>query len=204
MSYNNPGRYSNAFLPAHPDHPDWMNVNRMHVTLRRAYLATTDEQRAAGLDWYPNALEFAEQVALAGALPVPNVVAAIAHLSPRVRWERNKAMLLELVVTGDTSGLRGNIERAREALRSSDPLGTLKGRKVQAFARNILGEGEPVTVDRWAARLADPSLDVTRHGLSRMQYEQIERAYQQAARIHNLTPAQLQAILWVAARGKAE
>ena len=187
-----------------PAHPDWLNVNRMHVTLRRAYLATTEQQRAAGMDWYPSAFRFAQQAAGASGLPVENVVAALAHLSPRVRWGRNKTMLLELLVTGETSGLRGNIERAKLALESGEPLKTLTGRKVASFARNILGEHDVVTVDRWAARLADPSLDVTRSGISPKQYDQVERAYVQAARFHEITPADLQAVLWVAARGKAE
>lgn len=188
-----------------PTHPDWLSVNQMHVNLRRAYLATTDAERAAGIDWYPNALHFAQGAAHAHGIATENAVVALVHLSPRTSWQRNKNLLLELLATGEARTLGAAVRKARLAVEASDPFETLKSPKVSAFARNILGDYEPVTVDRWAARMADPNIQgVTKVGLSLVQYEQIERAYRQCAKGQSITPAELQAVLWVAARGKAE
>lgn len=200
--YNQTVRY--ATPETVPVHPDWMSVNKMHVTLRRAYLDTTDEQRAAGIDWYPNALSFAQETAEAYGLWTANVVGVIAALSPRTAWARNQAMTIDLIETGTAKGLGWSIGNARKALVAEDPIAFIKGRKTNSFARNIMGDYSVVTVDRWAARSADPKLQVTRHGINDAQYDQIARAYEQAAVAHGLTGAELQAILWVAARGKAE
>lgn len=72
--------------------------------------------------------------------------------------------------------------------------------KIVRFYRNMTGNLDPVTIDRWAARAAGAEHMLGRAG----GYEAIELAYQDAAHEVGLPPAMCQAVVWVAIRGSAE
>ena len=94
--------------------------------------------------------------------------------------------------------MSAGFERARKALESDNPLGTFGGPKTRAFARNISGDREAVTVDVWACRVA--GIDETK--LSRVGvYEAVAQAYRDAASVKGVDPATMQATTWVTARG---
>jgi hypothetical protein len=164
------------------------------------YDAATDSQRFDGTHWYPNALAFVLATSRLYSVPHENVAVALAHMSPRVHWVRNKRMTTELLRDGDTVGLRGAIERAKHALTEPFPLNTLKGPKTSAFARNVLGDTQPVTVDVHAASIA---LGEYPKNLKGKRYETIARAYVNAAKLRGIEPSEMQAITWVAFRGRA-
>ncbi len=83
----------------------------------------------------------------------------------------------------------------RKAVAVLDGLARPTGPKVSRFARNLAGDASVVTVDRWAARAAG----APESGGARW-YITIESAYRAAAREARLSPAQFQAVLWVALR----
>ena len=68
--------------------------------------------------------------------------------------------------------------------------------KVPRFFRNILGDKDCVTIDTWAAKIADPNAPKCVRG---KYYLQIEEAYQEASVNSGFFPSELQAIVWVAA-----
>lgn len=174
-----------------------------HATIVRRILATFDRATPAdieaGASWYEAAGSLAHS--LARDVPVENVAAVIAALSPRTTWARNVAGAVALINEGPTAARRlgcmgREVDRAARAKREG--LGALNGPKTSAFARNILGDYEAVTVDVWALRVA--SLD--EDALSRVgAYEAVVHAYRLAARRRGVAPATMQATTWVIARG---
>jgi hypothetical protein len=74
---------------------------------------------------------------------------------------------------------------------------------VNAFARNIAGDLDAVTIDMWA--FAAACGDLADKYLARAgSYETVANAYRIAAKRFGIKPAQMQAIVWVAIRGRAD
>lgn len=174
----------------------------MRANLRKVYTNATHEHINAGMNWYEDGNLFVLDTASKYGHTPEQIAVAVAHLSPRQSWARNKAMATELVSTGTTKGLGACIARATNALTHSDPISTLKGPKTRSFGLNLLGRYETVTVDIWAYRAACPTGDIEKMG--KREYDAIERAYIATAKHYGISPAQFQAIVWVAIRGKAE
>lgn len=168
----------------------------------------TDADREAGAQWYgADATAVLGAMVAAGAPSVEHAAAVVAHLSPRTTWARNVAGAMALVADGDQAALvlgcmSASVKRARMALMSDAPLSTIKGPKTSAFALNLLGDRDAVTVDVWAARIAmgdattDPEKVLARTGV----YDAIAHAYRVAAASVGVTPETMQATTWVVAR----
>ena len=176
-----------------------------HETIVRRILATFDKATPAdveaGATWYGEAGALCDTLAT-GPITREHVAAVIAQLSPRTTWSRNVAGAVALIANGPDAArslgcIGANVDRAAVALESSDPLSTINGPKTASFARNIVGDREAVTVDVWAARVAD--LDETL--LSRKgAYDAVAHAYRVAARRRGVDPATMQATTWIVAR----
>lgn len=176
-------------------------------TLVRRIVATFDRASASdvesGARWYDEAGELASSlIHAAGSLE--HAAAVISHLSPRTSWARNVAGAVALVTNGPGAArelgcIGDNITRAARALESVDPLNSFgpTAPKTRAFAANIAGDREAVTVDVWAARVVsvDEAL-LSRVGV----YDAIAHAYRLAARRRGVDPATMQATTWIVAR----
>jgi hypothetical protein len=179
-----------------------LSSKTIRANLRNVYRAANENQITAGTEWYFEGESFVRSLALRSGHTPEQIATVVAHLSPRQSWVRNKAMTVELVETGTTRGLGACIARATNALNHSDPLSTLNGPKTRSFGLNLLGRYETVTVDVWAYRAACPSGNIENMGAK--EYALISDAYIATAKYFGITPAQFQAIVWVAIRGKAE
>lgn len=196
-------------IPAHNERLSGVGHTTRAVTDRivRVWHAATPGNAEAGAQWYPAAGAFADALAAESGLSRPHVAAVVAHLSPRTTWERNMRGAASLLASGRAPGcLEANVERALVAIGSADPLGTINGPKTGAFAANILGDYERVTVDVWAARIALGVRDDAERVLSRVGvYPALEYAYRLAAARVGVSPATMQATTWVVARnGRAD
>ncbi len=158
--------------------------------------------RDAGASWYAEGQKLVEELAAEHDLSDETVAAVIAHLSPRTRWERNVSGARSLLATNKAPGCLGaNVARALAAVRSADPLATLRGPKTARFALNLLGDTEAVTVDVWAARVALGDRGDVEQILDRVgMYLAIEHAYRLAARRVGVDPSTMQATTWIVAR----
>lgn len=170
-------------------------------TLTRRILAVWDQATPGiiehGANWYPGTGQIVTALAAKHHLDIETVAAVFAALSPRTPWARNVAGAVLLIETGDVfTGLIGrNVETARRVLTEGPEV--VKGPKTSAFAANLAGDTERVTVDVWAARVAgvEESL-LSRVGI----YDAIECAYQRAARRIGVEPSTMQATTWIVAR----
>ncbi len=172
----------------------------------KAFRAATAADLAAGLGWYAEARRVA--VAIDPRNP-ERAAGVIAALSPRCQWSTNVAWSRAVVGAADagapvpavhTETMRAQAYRiaAGEA-----PLSVLNGPKVRAFYANIVGDTDAVTVDVWAARVATglTGKDAERAISTPARYAAIANDYRRAAEILGVTPREVQAATWVAARG---
>jgi len=176
--------------------------------IRRHYQSATPEVIQAGLVWYPNA-----RASLTPFCDVwtPQVACAVcAVLSPRVTWKEcirytgfmHRAISQGLRVPPTCGGVRRNVERAWYIAESGDT-SVISGSKVCSFYRNLCGDDTAVTCDSWAMLAA--GLDPTGHsGHATARYKALADTYRNVAASVSLTPAALQAIVWIVVRGNHE
>lgn len=180
-----------------------------HIT--EAYQSANLKHLRAGVYWYERAQDTARCIH-------PNVLIAagiIAALSPRTDWKHN-VLYAERVARFAQDGQEypppcSTFDRLGKAWRianlenptAEQILAILRGPKTCCFFKNIIGDSHAVTIDVWSKRVAtggkDDSAPKPGHD-----YNTLEQAYQVAAQRLGVTPRDLQATVWVWARGSAE
>lgn len=173
-------------------------------SILRHYRAATKEAIAAGGQWYDAALAICRLAATDHCVDLERAVCALAHLSSRLPWTKN-VEAFSMLLSGQPRPawvLTRSWMLASAALAAADPWATFGRRasKTRSFAQAILGDHNAVTVDIWAARVAnvDPAV------LSRPAgYAVVVAAYRRAAKRAGITPRELQAITWCAIRKRA-
>lgn len=174
--------------------------------LGRLYAQTTPSERAAGVAWYWRATDTMDALAAEFGHTRETVAAVCAILSPQCPWGRNVAgtrLVLDAHARGGdwTECKSATVYGAnvRKAFRYLDgDASALRGPKVEAFAANLRGDLDYVTVDVWATRAA------VRRDLPGRDRAAIVKGYRLAAKRANVSPAEFQAIVWVRVRGSAD
>jgi hypothetical protein len=176
----------------------------MVVNILDWYAESTTENREAAV-WYGRGRAHARRIARDTDVTVARAAGVIAALSPRTQWAVNLRWaegLLRAAQAGRRHpplvGFGSSRIKAWRIAQGERPLDVLSGPKVRAFYRNLMGDLEHVTVDVWAMRAAG-----FRGSLRAREYDAVASAYREAARILKLRPAELQAIVWVAIRGRS-
>ena len=125
----------------------------------------------------------------------------IAALSPRLGWTYN--VLAADLVLGQAEHVpgvfRASLAKARRIAEGARPTAVLSGPKVRAFYRALMGDESAAVVDVWTARAA--GLDGSQ--LTPKQYDAVARALRMGADEVGTTTSRLQAVAWVAVRGRA-
>jgi len=178
------------------------NVEAYDSNVRHWLRLCTEEDIRAGRDWYWQAQQLVAAIASDTHVGIPVVAAVVACLSPSVDWPTNVAdahAFCRAYAQGRTdapsaSGYPANRAQAWRILQAQDPA-ILTGPKRTAFASNLQGNLHVVTVDRWAVRAA--TLYARERVNTPKQYKAIADAYSQVAAANGLSPAVLQAIVWV-------
>lgn len=184
-------------------------LKRQGVRRLREEWADADEQSLTiGADWYPTEHAWTMHLASKHDHTTEQVAAIAASLSPRVTWHRAK-VLTELILEGhDISGmaLGRPVRKAEQVLAGLDPRTVVSGHKVTSFYHNLLGEYEWVTIDTHSFGQVS-GRDYNDGGAHFLERSGVYLAYTECfrtvARDVGLQPATLQAILWVAKRGRA-
>ena len=181
-----------------------LNVEQVVKRISRLYNSATDQDVIDGMCWYNEAISIVYRLSNNSQYTIDQVAAAMAHLSPRLRWKQNVDSIESLVATGFLPSyvMSGPANRSRKALVAANPGVTFgkKAKKTLNFSRNVSGCVNSVTVDVWAARVvgvSEAQLKLT--GV----YEAIAHCYRLAAKRAGIHPAQMQAITWIVIRGSA-
>lgn len=160
--------------------------------------ATFAQATQAGA-WYVEANAVARQLSVTHNLPLEVTASVIAAFSPRTPWVRNVYLATEFLDGNRVGALGVSISNAEHSLEVG--FDALKGQKTNAFARNIAGDMNAVTIDTWMLKAA--GLD-SRKGANKTVYNALSEAVRAVARTHGLSPAVTQALIWIIVRGSAE
>lgn len=162
------------------------------------YALASDDQRARGAAWYPNAHTLALTIACGNARMGAGVIAA---LSPQKSWSANQELAAD-ACNGNVHGHVGAmLTVVRKILEGADPADVINGPKTSNFFRNIADPADPeaVTIDRHAHDIAVG----TRYGAadrglgSPGRYALLAHCYREAALQLGMLPSTLQAITWL-------
>ncbi len=179
------------------------------VTGRLMRIVDTLNERTwrQGLSWYRDANTYARKLAEAHDVPFEYVVGIIAALSPRVSWSDNLKGTESILADGEqasTMALGTNVVKALWIADGSDAGDILGGRKVRSFWRNISApyDSLDVTLDGWMVKAL--GLPSHRYLERKGAYDAIADGFRIVATEHGILPHQLQAAVWIQARGEAE
>lgn len=185
------------------DWPQYLPTKRTLTSrVLRWFDQASERDLIDGVLWYADAHALAADLAptlsndgdgLARAAEV------IAALSPRTIWSRNAAGAALLITHGEALPglLKRNVDMARRVIDGERLDDITGGPKIRAFARNIAGDTQTVTVDVHAAY----AVGVDEKTLSRVGcYDAVSEAYQAAAVARGVEPSTMQATVWVVAR----
>lgn len=178
-----------------------MNITPMIDMIREHYRTATLDQKAAGWSWYNDAQATTRCMADSTGHERSVCAGVIAALSPRNRWANNVSQAWDMLEGKEVRGLSVSIRKAERIIQGK-PIGEVlgKGWKTAAFFANISGDESMVTVDVWAARAVGcGNVDLS----NERNYGDISAAYQFAAAEAGITPAQMQATVWIVVRGSA-
>jgi len=189
------------------------NVNN----IKAVYLLATTQEKIDGAKWYQSAHDIAMKLAIDYGLTLQTTAGVIASLSPRNKWSRNvidAENLIETFVRDPESAanvkvstFNNNKEKALNILKADQDFYTdsvrdiLKGPKLIEFFNCILGV-EDVCIDGHAYCIFNGSRtslkDVPSIGVKLR--SEIKSDFKKAAAKFNISPAEMQAITWVAWR----
>jgi len=164
------------------------------------YASTNRDVRVRGRRWYPETsrrlttLAHEYHRALSQVTAVFAITSVAAQLSSNFRWT-------EEILRGEREGGRWpNVQAplVKGALGARYPSRFVRGPKISAFYRALMGDPEAVVLDRWAARAAGWESD--KHQIPVRVQREMEAAYREAAAACNERVRNFQAIVWIAKR----
>lgn len=184
------------------------------------YALSTEAERLNGRQWYDQAHMAALEMSAQHPTGIITTAGVIAALSPNNRWDRNLLDADHMIGTYYRSGGydAGRCKVATYGAMRAKALAILKldgptvedvaailnGRKITAFYRCILGDGQSVCVDGHAYSVwyGEPIPTTRTPDIGKRLYERISSDYRLAAAMigEGLTPRQLQAITWLTHR----
>ena len=168
------------------------------------YDAATPEQLRDGRAWYAGMLAVMRAHADDTGYTVDQCADVYAACSINTPWTRNIELASRAIAQGRLDGgtlthvcglvdsILAGVGTVHTLIKSTD------ARKIRCFSRNLAGDHDAVTVDRWANRVATGADDVPRG----MRYDAIADAYRYAADMRDVSPAVMQATTWCVVRDK--
>ena len=155
----------------------------------------TMAQTMQAATWYNEAQAYAIQMATRHNVSLEQAAGVIAAFSPRTRWAQN-VLNAELFLSGEpVPALGNNVKMANAVVENG--ISALKGRKTNSFAKNIAGDMSVVTIDVWMIRAAG----YNRLDANKTMYNTMENVIVELAESYSVSPAQLQALIWIVVRG---
>lgn len=183
--------------------PRKVRVSSMTRRLLGHWERATPEVKSQGSEWYTLARRIIEGMAREYDVPVATAAGVVAALSPRLQWGPNLRAAREVLAGRRPKGVfRTSIAKA-EAIADRRtfpyPLDVLRGPKVRAFCLALMGVESAAVVDTWVLKAVGfPKATPTDR-----EYRLVADALRIAAVRAGTTTARLQAIAWVAVRGRA-
>jgi len=173
--------------------------------LRAAAAQISPDQLKFGKSWYADAQNWINEQAVRYGIDPITARGVVASLSAGTSWEANKTKAHRIFSThgqglfGESFPYNMKLDAHRKAkaiLEGADPEGVLGHTpKVGAFYRNLGGDLDAVTLDRWAFRTATRG-HLSQYGKGSLRND-IDAAYRLVASELGLHPVELQAASWL-------
>ena len=176
--------------------PNFISPEIAVETYRTLSRDITEDERRRTIEWYASAKCHATNLCKIRNWTVEQAASIIAAFSPRVQWKRNMELAYAYADGREVRCLTNSIRNAQHA--TGYGFDALRGLKTNSFARNIAGEMDAVTIDVWMLR------PFGLKAANKTNYRTLADAIRTVGREVNMTPADLQALIWVRLRGKAE
>lgn len=173
------------------------NYNSIRNRFKDIVESATLSETMQAATWYSEAQDIARELSIRYGEPLDRVACVIAAFSPRTTWAKNVVNAQNFLAGEPVPTLTNNLNMARNGLR--DGFSALKGRKTNAFAHNIAGFMNYVTVDVWMIRAAG----YDRLDANKGMYDLISDVIVDLATAYHVQPAQMQALIWIVVRGSA-
>ena len=182
-------------------------VSTLKARLRSFYKLSTEAEQMAGRNWYREMYNWIEATAQLSDLTTMQACGIFAALSPQMSVDRNKALFLQYLKTGTASHYGQLLDKCSAIVNSNSAVEIhqiLNGNKIASFFSNIWDyevHGH-ITIDRHAlaSMLQTPAtvkpLNDGQYSMTRRQYAQFEKVYQDVADEIGILPHQLQAVIW--------
>ena len=168
-------------------------------TLLSVYASASPESKQRGRTWYDQARRECRRISRETGVSYRRVAAVLAITSPGCQLTHNLGYAERACREGSGHGRypTDQAPKVHGALNDARPERHVKGPKVTAFYRAILGDSDSLTIDRWAAYAAGWSRSRT---LSSKDHREIGDAYREAARVTGESLRDFQAIVWIQTR----
>ena len=184
----------------------------MKSNVLQVYQSCSPDEVLENKDWYARARLWCEHRARMYGLEVRTVAGVISALSPRNKWERNLVdadQLLYAVFNGYSaswvvsSTFMKNVLKAYDIALYQMPELAESGLKTQAFLNCIDDPTcDDVVIDVWSHRVVLGDMSMKAREIKHDEYEKCSQAYRLAGKEVDLSPMQVQAVTWCAARGR--
>jgi hypothetical protein len=162
----------------------------------------TELEISNGKNWYNDAQQFSKELSEKYGIELTKVANVVSALSPNSKWLQNKIgaekMINNFVLGNSVESFKvqtfnTNKYKAWNVLTNGILIDS-KSKKTFAFASNILGQDDNVTIDLWHLRAC---FGCTIEGLSEKNYILIQDVTVKLARQFGLKGYEFQAILWL-------
>lgn len=199
-------RKTNVFITAGLQDCKYMDIAHIY----KLYAMSTESEQ--NTDWYADAYTFAKDLSVKYNISIIKIAHLIAAISPQQKWEKNKEMTV-LALQAFDAVQNGWMTREDMPLihkfsaQSNTGYAVLfdedynLGQKTTSFAANILGDYSIVTVDSLAMSILfgfyEKAGSYTIYGKA---YTYAQALYIHCANDLGISPAHLQAIVWVVCR----
>jgi len=178
------------------------------------YNLATPSEVEHGMTWYSNALAMLKEMAQEFEIPTHIVVGVMSALSPNNKYERNLentyALIRAFLMGQDMDSVKVSTYHTmkRKAWHILQEMPTydqtvtiLNGKKIVSFFKNIMGDETEITIDGHARNIYyndRQGLTTPNTNIRKLEYIDIQKAYQRASKKLGIKAYELQAITWVA------
>ena len=151
-----------------------------------------------GRTWYTSTGRWCARLSARYDVPIEAVAGIVAVLSQRKRWRENRLEAVRALQGKDIRALGTVRVKVKNILAGRVDI-SVKGPKIRAFWRAILGDPDAVVLDSWMLK----AYGETRKRLTPLQYSHLANKLRRDAAYEEADSAVFQAVVWCVIRGAA-
>ena len=177
------------------------NANTISRRYRAIVRTATPAQWEAAAQWYPTVQDIANTVALEHGVSLEVAASVFSAFSPMKSYSRNVFLFAEYFAGNATPGFTNDRETADRAMIMGFGAFSRDAKKTYNFARNIAGDHTAVTIDSHMIEAAGYNKNM--RVSSDKRYGMFTRVICKMAGDYGVSPATMQALIWIVERGAA-